>query len=469
MPESPLPMDQMIYTLSEVHFRKEYPRSQQPVLPADTQNTQPVQRFLYLLSRILVTEGRGGNAAVSLNITEENNIELCYSKPRQCTGEQASYIRKVFAIATDPTYPPDKKCVDIFDLVVAQCNTKIIELLQKVSIQLRALMEGNDLAIEPLKRPLDPASRLRISECETDIRELVGVNAFPEDTSLNYFIRKWFRHLIARVKPGADFNWKENDGLVFQAINIAYYLMRMPQTALTLDGTLYGRLGKLACYRTAVEALLSESERWDESTQRPLVVKEIISAPPDIRPFTGDFLNTLNHWAEYKGSSVVSMSDVIEAYPEIPTLFKTQLTSKMTHYPEVHCECSLALAFASPYFSNPTPRVLHIVTSKSMCWLCYEFISAIHLLYPHLTITVSPFFKKISCGWTCPPGTPPKVVEMIQQHLHDGLDEVLACSISAAQMSDSIAFSSGSETQLPNSWKAAIRRDLADRPANGIL
>jgi len=104
-----------------------------------------------------------------------------------------------------------------------------------------------------------------------------------------------------------------------------------------------------------------------------------------------------------------------------------------------------------------------------MRWLCYEFISAIHLLYPHLTINVSPLFKKISCGWTCPPGTPLKVVEMIQQHLHDGLDEVLACSISAAQMSDSIAFSIGSEMQLPNSWKAAIRRNLTDRPANGIL
>ena len=87
----------------------------------------------------------------------------------------------------------------------------------------------------------------------------------------------------------------------------------------------------------------------------------------------------------------------------------------------VHCECSLALAFAKSRMGSTVPATLVIGISKSLCWSCYEFIDTFHGSYPHITIHLPPCSGKLRSGWTLPLGAPSAVVKAMR----NGLQEVI--------------------------------------------
>jgi len=95
----------------------------------------------------------------------------------------------------------------------------------------------------------------------------------------------------------------------------------------------------------------------------------------------------------------------------------------------VHCECSLALAFAKSHLRSPVPTILVIGISKFTCWLCREFLATVHDSYPHITIRVPPCSGKLRSGWTLPPGAPSKVVNAMHKRLQDVINQVLTKSV----------------------------------------
>ena len=112
----------------------------------------------------------------------------------------------------------------------------------------------------------------------------------------------------------------------------------------------------------------------------------------------------------------------------------------------VHCECSLALAFAKSRMSSTVPTTLVIGISKSLCWLCHEFLVTFHGFYPHITIHVPPCTGKIRSRWALPPGAPSKVVKAMRNWLHYIINLVLTESDS-----DSCADDSSDESWIDDS------------------
>jgi len=95
----------------------------------------------------------------------------------------------------------------------------------------------------------------------------------------------------------------------------------------------------------------------------------------------------------------------------------------------IHCECSLALAFAKSHLRSPIPTTLVIGISRFTCWICREFLATFHNSYPHITIHVPPCSGKLRSGWTLPPGAPSKVVKAMRQRLQDVINQVLTKSV----------------------------------------
>ena len=93
----------------------------------------------------------------------------------------------------------------------------------------------------------------------------------------------------------------------------------------------------------------------------------------------------------------------------------------------VHCECSLALAFASSHLSSTIPTTLEIGVSEPMCWLSQEFISSFHELYPLIKINISnsTYQPKLQSIWTLPRHTPSVITNTIRQRIEEGLNYIL--------------------------------------------
>ena len=95
----------------------------------------------------------------------------------------------------------------------------------------------------------------------------------------------------------------------------------------------------------------------------------------------------------------------------------------------VHCECSLAVAFAKSHLHSPVPKTLVIGISKFTCWPCREFLDSFHASYPHITIHVPLWSGKLRSGWTLPPGAPSKVVKAMRKRLQGVINRVLNKSV----------------------------------------
>ena len=144
-------IDHMIYALSEISLYYHYhPPWQPPTNAAISKDNLQRLKMLTLLSLLLVTEGSGDVAAVSLHATAGKRIQLCYSKNCPCTPDLTAYVTELFATATNSTSSTHTKLTNLFNLVLHKRKDKIITLLHKLYSRLTYLAKQDDLSFVTL-------------------------------------------------------------------------------------------------------------------------------------------------------------------------------------------------------------------------------------------------------------------------------------------------------------------------------
>ncbi|PUU81760.1 hypothetical protein B9Z19DRAFT_1121769 [Tuber borchii] len=181
-------IDHMIYMLSELGLYYFY--HQPPTSRAISKHNQQLLRMLSLLSLIIVTEGSGDVAAVSLHATAGKGIELYYSKNHPCTPDETAYVIELFATATNSTSSTKQD-----DVSFATSN-------------LRARVDGNPMA----------------TQCDAKIRKLVGTERFTLECSLVDFLKSWFQLLLSSLQHDPFFDLPANESLLRDTITISYFL-----------------------------------------------------------------------------------------------------------------------------------------------------------------------------------------------------------------------------------------------------
>ena len=256
---SSLTIDHMIYTLSELglyyHF---YPPQRIPTSAAISKANRERLEMLSLLSLLIVTEGSGDVAAVSLHATARKGIQLCYSKNRPCTPDETAYVTELFATATNPTSSTQTKLTDLFNLVLCGCKDKIIARLHKLCNRLIDLAPEGDFSFAALNPRPRVARNPVATQCDAKIRKLVGTERFPLDSPLAEFLKGWFQLLLSSLQHGSCFDFRANKSLVREAITISYLLAQEPHAASILDFTLLRPIGKLGDYYAAITVLIKE-------------------------------------------------------------------------------------------------------------------------------------------------------------------------------------------------------------------
>ena len=268
-------IDHMIYALSELglyyHF---YPPQRIPINAAVSKANRERLKILSLLSLLLVTEGSGDVAAVSLYATARKGIQLCYSKNRPCTPDETFYVTELFATANSPTSSTHTKLTDLFNLVLCACKDKIMARLHKLCNRLRDLTKEDDFSFATLNRcarvPRNPVA----TQCDAEIRKLVGIERFPLDSSLAEFLKGWFQHLLSYLQHGPCFDLQANKSLVREAITISYLLAQEPHAASILDITLLRPIEKLGDYYAAITVLIDEIRKLTHHRCR-VSIKEV--------------------------------------------------------------------------------------------------------------------------------------------------------------------------------------------------
>jgi len=273
---STLTIDHMIYALSEFglyyHF---YPPQRIPRRAAISKASLQRLEMLSLLSLLIVTEGSGDVAAVSLYATARKGIELCYSKNHPCTPDETAYITELFATATNPTSSTHTKLTDLFNLVLCGCKDKIMARLRKLCNRLRDLSKQDDFSFATLNPQARGARNPVATRCDAKIRKLVGTERFPLDSSLAEFLKRWFQLLLSSLQHGSCFDLQANRGLVLEAITISYLLAQEPQTTSILGITLLRPIGKLGDYYAAITVLINEITKLNSGNECRVSIKEV--------------------------------------------------------------------------------------------------------------------------------------------------------------------------------------------------
>ncbi|PUU81767.1 hypothetical protein B9Z19DRAFT_1164354 [Tuber borchii] len=345
-------IDQMIYAVSEMGINyRYYPPERRPTNPAISKGNGQHLKMLSFLLLLIITEGSGDIAAVSLHATAGKRIELCYSKNHPCTPDETAYITELFRTATNPTSSAWTKLTDLFSLPRVAHN---------------------------------PVA----TQCDTNIRKLVGTKRFPLDSSLADFLKRWFQLLLSSLQHDPCFNLPENKCLVSETITISYLLAQEPQAASILDMALLRPVRKLGDYYAAISVLIKEITKLT-CDGCGVSIKE-----PGTQ-FSGDFLAILNECARDNGTTEIMRENLNRTYYEPRKLPKAPVAAlKAT----IHCEYSLALVFAKSHLRSPGPTILEIRISKFPCWFCREFLANIHDSYPHITFHVPPYGDKVGSG-----------------------------------------------------------------------
>ena len=244
----------MIYTLNELGLYNNFDPPQRQSRSDDiSEDNRKRLEMLNLLSLLLVTEGSGDVAAVSLHAAAGKGIQLCYSKNRPCTPDETAYITELFATATNSTSSTHTKLTDLFNLVLCACKDKIMARLHKVCNRLRDFAKEDDFSFATLN-----ARNFVVTQCDAEIRKFVGIERFPLDSSLAEFLKRWFQLLLGSLQHDSCFDWQANKSLVREAITISYLLAQDPQAASILDITLLRPIGKLGDYYAAISVLIKE-------------------------------------------------------------------------------------------------------------------------------------------------------------------------------------------------------------------
>ena len=256
---STLTIDHMIYTLSELGLYNNFEPPQRVPTDISKDNRQRLE-MLSLLSLLLVTEGSGDVAAVSLYATARKGIQLCYSKNRPCTPDETAYIAELFATATNPTSSTHTKLTDLLNLVLCGCKDKIIARLHKLCNRLRDLAKEDGFSFDKLNRRAILAGYPVATQCNAKIRKLVGIERFPLDSSLGDFLKGWFQLLLSSLQHDSCFDFQANKSLVREAITISYLLAQEPRAASIFDLTLpvLHPIRKLGDYHAAIAVLIKE-------------------------------------------------------------------------------------------------------------------------------------------------------------------------------------------------------------------
>ncbi|PUU81768.1 hypothetical protein B9Z19DRAFT_1062396 [Tuber borchii] len=410
--------------------------------------------MLNLLWLLIITEGSGDVAAVFLHATAGQWIELCYSKNRPCTPDETGYITELFATATNPTSSTHTKLTNLFNLVLCNCKDKIIARLHKLCNPLRALAKKDDFSFTTL----NPRQRVDYNpgatQCDANIRKLVGTKRFPLDSSLATFLKRWFQLLLSSLQHDPCFDLPANKCLVSEAITISYLLTWDPQAPSILDIALLRPIRKLGDYYAAISILIMEIAK-NSRHGCGVSIKEIIPPPPD-HQFSGDFLAILNECAQDNGTTQITREDLSMTYCGMRELPEAPVAPLKAN---IHCEYSLALAFAKSHFRSQVPTILEIGISKLQCWLCREFLASVYDSYPHITFHVPPCSGKPRSRWTLPPEASSKVVKAMRKSLQDIINQVLIeCVRTPAYDSDDDSDDDSTDSSMWDLLYESIRR-----------
>lgn len=124
----------------------------------------------------------------------------------------------------------------------------------------------------------------------------------------------------------------------------------------------------------------------------------------------------------------VTPSDIESKYPNQSSL----MTGSVSITVSAHCELTLALhALNSP----SKPKTVEIGLSKTLCWLCQEFVENLKDAGA-IRVFVSENQGKMHAGWTIPPNTPSEIEFRMRQLVEEEIKELRA-RIIACRRSDS--------------------------------
>ena len=256
-------IDHMIYALSELGlYYHYYPPQRPPTNATISKDNRQRLKMLSLLSLLIVTEGSGDVAAVSLQAAAGKGIELCYSKNRPCTPEETAYVTELFATATNTTSSTHTKLTDLFNLVLCGCKDKIIARLHKLCNRLRDLAKEDDFSFATLNPGARVAPNPVATQCDAKIRKFVGIERFPLDSSLAEFLTRWFQLLLTSLQHDPCFDLPENKRLVRETITISCLLAEKPNSMSILDINLHSPISKLGDYHAAISVLIKEIKKY---------------------------------------------------------------------------------------------------------------------------------------------------------------------------------------------------------------
>lgn len=425
-PTSPpaLSLDEMHLALSHIVCRREYRHPSPPKIPShpDASPDNKHLELLNLLSLLLVTGSAGDVAAAMFRVLSKDRLELHYAKNRPCTNKEKAYIRSIFDIVSrEERRDCHLLCWDILAQVIPDCKRKIMSRMKKVCLRLKEL--------SPSLATTGSAS-FAICEggCTTETDEMLhqalGQGTFSSTGTVPQLLRAWFNHLLKMPDEGSAV-W--DIGSVHHTIRLAFYIGHAPQMEQFLDAQLLRRVRKLGDYYGAALVLIRNAELLPRDQLRQLRIVEAVPLTPDLRLLRTNQVDTINKWARHVGEPEVSEADLRIAFPEMDNIPSNPASM---HTVCVHCECTLLLKMiritstaASP--SAPTPMLLQMGVSKSSCFMCREFITAVQTVYRHITVLVSSCHGKHVAGWSLPKSAPAVLRDLMEKRIMDEMDDIL--------------------------------------------
>lgn len=69
--------------------------------------------------------------------------------------------------------------------------------------------------------------------------------------------------------------------------------------------------------------------------------------------------------------------------------------------------------------------LLEMGVSKSSCFMCREFITAVQKVYHHITVLVSSCHGKHVAGWSLPQSAPAVLRDLMGRRIMDEMDDIL--------------------------------------------
>lgn len=431
-PVLPLSLDSLVFALSQItSLRESRPPSVTPLSPTHQKgSTERHLNLLNLLSLLLVTSKKGDVAAVALRLRGDSAV-LYYAKNRPCTKDENDYIKRIFGYVTKcPTSPSEADCVTMSHAIlrdaIPACRMKLNSRITRVVKRLGEL--GDTFAI------CDDSAADDSPDTVHYIRKNLSPKVFKPKVSLSAFLQAWFKSVQTRT-------WESlPTGRVYELLRIAYYIGTSPDIRTILDKTLVNRLLKLGDY-FAVPIVVKTAMSLLTTTQREnLSITEIVPELQRHVPVPSNFLATVNSWAIHNSKYPTTAHDLTAAVPQHAKLPEVDDPPVIRIRTSVHCECTLVMALVAA-----APVAKHAIgVSKSLCWMCREFILIIQRVHPLLQIHTSSCHGKFVAGWRLPEGIPREVVREIMKRVHDKVDEVLD-RVARIRKSDSVPRATGSK------------------------